>query len=295
MRRAVNIIPLILGALGLFFLLPQAQPAHGGEAWNVVEPGLELGFFTAPEKSEVGDSTIRILRIDPSRFQLRLLNASTQNDKQRQSAKNWALSNGLIATINASMYQKDLLTSVSYMKTGNHINNKWVSKDKTLLAFDPKDKTLPRVRIIDRECDDLDQLRQQYETLIQSIRMVSCQGENVWSPQARKWSTAALGMDSTGHVLFIHVRSPYSTHNLINHLLALPIGIDRLMYVEGGSEAQMYINSGKTEHEFVGGYTSDGQGSFAWPIPNVIGIVRAQAPENEHTGGRIDQTKEKTN
>jgi hypothetical protein len=77
-------------------------------------------------------------------------------------------------------------------------------------------------------------------------------------------------------VLFIHVGSLYSTHDLINILKKLPLNIDRAMYVEGGSQAQLYINIGTHEHEFVGNYKIEIEDNvnalFPRPIPNVVGI-----------------------
>jgi len=108
--------------------------------------------------------------------------------------------------------------------------------------------------------------------------MISCDGRNVWEQQNKKWSTAAIGMNQLGDILFIHVRSPFSTHDLIDNLLKLPIQLKRAMYVEGGSEAQMFIHSGETEMEFVGSYstgaTETDANALAWPIPNVVGITR---------------------
>lgn len=278
-QRHLNISNLAVGTALFFLYALQPSIAQTKGDWLRLEPGLDLGTLVSPRKSNVGDSLIQILRIDPSKFEFRLLNASAPNYGQRLSAKEWSLNKGLVAAINASMYQADLVTSVSMMKTRNHVNNKWVSKDNTFLAFDPLDKSLPPVRIIDRECDNLPRLRKQYGTIIQSIRMVSCQGKNVWKPQSKKWSTAAIGMDKDNHVLFIHVRSPYTTYDLINILMGLPVGLQRIMYVEGGSEAQMYINNGKEEYEFVGSYSTGSNENdanhFAWPIPNVVGIVRA--------------------
>jgi len=243
-----------------------------------LEPGLEFGAFTSPDKSPVGDNLIRILKIDPKLFQFRLLNASASPGNKRLSAKKWARKNGLVAAINASMYQADKLTSVSLMKTFGHVNNNWYSKDRALLVFDPKKKSLPQSQILDRDCQNVDQLRTLYHTLIQSIRMISCDGRNVWEQQNKKWSTAAIGMNQLGDILFIHVRSPFSTHDLIDNLLKLPIQLKRAMYVEGGSEAQMFIHSGETEMEFVGSYstgaTETDANALAWPIPNVVGITR---------------------
>lgn len=176
------------------------------------------------------------------------------------------------------MYQKDHLTSVSLMQTGDHINNSWFSKDKAMLAFHPVSPSLQPVQILDRDCQDLPKLRTQYQTLVQSIRMISCDGKNVWSPSKRKWSMSAIGQDKEGHVLFIHVRSAMSTHDLINHLLKLPLHLKRAMYTEGGPEAQMFIQAGEQQHHFIGNFnhhSGKGMGNtIAWPIPNVIGIQR---------------------
>ena len=252
------------------------------DLWKQLLPGLELGSFIPALKSQLDDSIVSILRIDLKYFEFRLLNASAQPKNKRKSAKDWVLGHGLVAGINASMYQKNNLTSVSYMKTGDHINSTWVSKDRAFLAFDPKDKTKPSAKLFDRDCENFEKVRQQYKSLIQSIRMVSCKGENVWTPQKKKWSTAAIGMDSKGRMLFIHARSPYSTHDFINILLTLPIDLKRAMYVEGGKDAQLYINTGKDEFEFLGNYTtavdSTNGNSIAWPVPNLVGI----APISNH-------------
>ena len=272
------VVTVLWAGLGPYTKDPSAKSLSKQRPWIQLEPGLEFGTFISPEKSSVGDNLIRILKIDPKRFQFRLLNASASSTGKRLSAKQWARKNGMVAAINASMYQADKLTSVSLMKTFGHVNNKWYSKDRALLVFDPEKKSLPQAQILDRDCQSVDQLRKLYHTLIQSIRMISCDGKNVWEQQNKKWSTAAIGMNRTGDILFIHVRSPFSTHDLIDNLLKLPIQLKRAMYVEGGSEAQMYVHSGKNELEFVGSYSTGANetdaNSLAWPIPNVVGITR---------------------
>jgi hypothetical protein len=193
------------------------------------------------------------------------------------SAKEWSRQNGLVAAINASMYQADYKSSVSLMRTKSHVNNPRLSKDMAILAFDRKQINVPRVKIIDRQCDDFDTWDKKYSTMIQSIRMISCTGKNVWTQQPQKWSTAAIGIDDRGMVLFIHVGSPYSTHDVIDILKKLPLNITRAMYAEGGPQAQLYIHIGEHEYEFVGSYNIELQGNIkkliSRPVPNVIGIT----------------------
>jgi hypothetical protein len=132
--------------------------------------------------------------------------------------------------------------------------------------------------MIDRECDDLALWKPRYRTLVQSIRMVSCKGENTWSPQDRKWSTAAIGLDRQGRVLFLHSRSPWSTHDFIDAVKKLPLALSQAMYAEGGPEAQLYVHHGDREVELVGSYETGFHESddnpAAWPVPNVIGVAR---------------------
>jgi hypothetical protein len=175
------------------------------------------------------------------------------------------------------MYQQDGRTSVSLMTTRAHTNHARLSKDNAVLAFDRLGDDVPPVQIIDRTCQDFDPLRTRYGTLVQNIRMVSCRRNNVWSVQPNKWSTAAIGMDRDGRVLFIHVQSPYSTHDVVNMLLALPIDLQNAMYVEGGPQAQLYVRTREREIELAGFYdTGIMSGDFgqAWPLPNVVGVVR---------------------
>ena len=129
---------------------PAENAVNQDSGWQPLAPGLELGIFSAPLPSEIGDSKIRVLRIDPQRYQLRLLNASAFENGRPLSAKQWSQQNGLVAAINASMYQEDYKSSVSLMRTGAHINNPRLSKDMTILAFDRKTADVPLVKIIDR-------------------------------------------------------------------------------------------------------------------------------------------------
>ena len=243
--------------------------------WRALDPGLELAEFTSPLAAG-GDGLIHVLRIDPKRWRLRLLNASAQEDGKPLTARGWARQEGLAAAINASMYQADLKTSVSLMRAPGHVNNPRLTRDKAILAFDTSDPSLPPVQIVDRECQDFDALAGRYGSLVQNIRMVSCTGRNVWSPQEKAWSTAAIGIDRQGRVLFIHARAPYTTHNFVEALLGLPIELKNAMYVEGGHEAQMFVSAGGRQYEYLGGAddgNDDGLAGLAWPIPNVIGIL----------------------
>ncbi len=283
MKLAQNSLLILIFLLAISVSV-EAQPMDGEQksrqkpGWQQLDKGLQLGTFLAPQAAVVGDSLVRVLRIDPKYYQLRLLNASRVENSVPLTPKQWCRQNGLVAAINPSMYQTDYKTSVSLMRTKVHINNPRLSKDMTILAFDRQSSDVPRAKIIDRQCEDFQFWKQKYGTLVQSIRMISCTGKNVWKPQPRRWSTSAIGIDRQDNILFIHVRSLYSTHDLINILKKLPLNISRAMYTEGGPQAQLYINSGNKELELPGTYeTSSNQSNdraISWPLPNVVGISK---------------------
>jgi len=281
------ITALVIGVfIGILFFkekLP-VQPEPLNE-WMNLERGLDLGVFISSKLTNRGDSKIRILRIDPGYYDFRLLNLSAIKNQELLSAKDWAKRHHLVAAINPSMYQENKRSSVSLQRSRGHVNHRRLSKDRTLFAFDPLTPSVPKAQIIDRDCQDFKALDKEYAGMIQSIRMVSCRGENVWKPQDKVWSATVIGSDDKGRILFIHVRTPYAMHDLADMLLELPIGLQRAMYTEGGPEAQMYLNAGGLEFEFLGKYADSegriGENGFAWPIPNVLGIVPIG---KEHSG-----------
>ncbi|MGE5310698.1 MAG: phosphodiester glycosidase family protein [Nitrospirota bacterium] len=277
-QQRYRLFSFLVSGIILFQMGAGAAAAPPAQPWTQLEPGLDLALFPSPRPSSSGDSVIRVLRIDPERFELRLLNASATKDKRPLTAKQWCERFWCIAAINASMFQTDDSTSISLMRTGEHVNNPRLSKDRTILAFNRLAPDVPTVTMIDRDCDDLEQLAGKYGTLIQSIRMLSCKGKNVWAQQPQRWSTAAVGTDKKGRVLFIHVRSPFTTHDLVNILMELPLELARAMYVEGGPEAQLFIGAGGRIEEFVGMYDIPfyDSGDPAPPVPNVIAVMRKQ-------------------
>ena len=266
----------LAAALGPMLALaaPQATAEAGPAlAWQALEAGLETVELPGPA-GDLAAGTITIVRIDPARFELRLLSASAPGVGDPRSVRAWAYQVGASAAINAAMYQEDHRTSVSLMKSGDHVNQRRLSKDKAVLAFEPTVSGVPPVRIVDRECESLDGAAARYRTLVQSIRMVSCDGRNVWAPSERRFSAAAIGVDRAGRVLFIHARTPWPVHDLVRALLGAPLGLAQAMYVEGGPEAQLFARGGGKELERIGTFLGAGENARAWPVPNVVAAVR---------------------
>lgn len=258
-------------------LLFTARPVAGQVIdWDTLAPGLEFGQVKAPKTPVVADGMISILRICPDQFGFKLV-CATEKDSRRRTAAQWAKEEGLVATINTGMFGMDGLTSVGFMQNYDHVNQPRENKDNTIIAFNPKSATLPDFQIIDKSCQDWPSLKTQYNSMAQGIRMVDCRQKNVWSQQPRIWSMVVMGQDDAGNALFIFTRSPWSVHDFIDMLQALPLRLRKAQYLEGGPEASFFIQFGDFRRDFFGSYETgfyeSDDNRQAWPIPNVIGIV----------------------
>ncbi len=244
--------------------------------WVELEKGLHYGEFAATQKSILGDSKISVLKVDLAHYDLVLLTALEQGGSR--TAPEWVKEYGLAAVTNAGMFEPDL-TSTGYMRNYDHVN-KVVFKPgyNSLLAFNPKTPGLPLAQILDSRCQNLAEAGKKYQSVSQSIRMIDCQGKNTWPQSKRKWSQAALAMDKEGHPLFIHSRSPYTVHDFNEQVLALPIRVRNMLYLEGGPEASLYIDTSRRKIGKVGSFETgfnenDGNQEF-WGLPNVVGVKK---------------------
>ena len=252
--------------------------AEKSTPWQRLDEGLSLGILDSPRASTDGDSKVTVLRIDPDRYDLKLLSVAELGGEKR-TAKAWSEEFHLIAAVNAGMYQRDGKTSVGYMRNGDAVLNKKIGGGmQAMLAFGRVDDTVPRTQIIDRSCQNLDKLKNKYRTLIQGIRMIGCGRKNVWKRKDSPWSMVVIGVDRAGQVLFVFTSSPYSPKEFIDILLGLPLELERAMYLEGGPEASLFLSTPEVTLERFGTHGTGLGGLFenqgSWPIPQVIGVVK---------------------
>jgi hypothetical protein len=247
-----------------------------GAGWRELSPGLDIGEFPLAVKSDMGDSTATILRADPAKLDLKLLQAN-ELKANPLTAKEWGTKTGAVAVFNAGMFEPDD-ASTGYMRSATYSSQpKWRADYNAVLMFGPKAAADPALRIADRKCEDATALAGKYYTVVQSIRMIGCKGETTWGESTRRWSAAVIGVDSKARLLLIHVRSPYSMKSLTDVLKKLPIDLVDLQYAEGGPEATLYVHAGDVNRDWVGsyetGFNEDDDNKDAWGLPNVIAVI----------------------
>jgi hypothetical protein len=267
-------------AVSLGVCLWSLVTAAQGVAFQPLQPGVEYGTLRLTKRPEAGDGMLHLVRIDPAVAELDLGLASQTG--QLRTAAQWAHAKDFSVVINAGMYETDYRSNVGRLVHGAHVNQgPWKKSYQSVLVFGPLTPGLPRAQLLDRDAPGFEEQVKGYRTVVQNLRLVKGQGENVWKPNKRRWSEAFVGVDAEGRVLFGFTRTPFEMATLMELVLASDLRLVRAMHVEGGPEASLSIRSATVNLDLAGSYET---GFFPrddnrqqWELPNVLG-VRAVKP-----------------
>ncbi len=266
----------------LLFLFVQPYSCAQALKWLPVDDGIFYTETDAPVKSDINDSKITIIKIDPAQYRFAIATASQYKCKPKPLDV-WCKEHHFVAGVNATMFSlHNNRTAVGYLRNYSHTNNSKLKDGyRAMAVFNPqKDKNVPPFQIIDMNCTDWLSLKSSYHCFAQSIRMIDSHSQKVeWKlkPNMRS-SMTVLASDKEGNVLFIFTRSPYTANQFSDMLLALPLNIKSAMYLDGGPEASLYLCIKGLEICKQGCYVSDtyerDDNDHFWDIPNVIGVLK---------------------
>jgi len=254
--------------LGLF-----CSHTYANEAWKSLGKGLEFGHFQTTNKSY-----INILRIDPKHWKFSIRSTSETDNSPALSTHQWAKKHGLTASINAGMFHLDYTKHVGYLKQDTHTNSQKINGYKSIAAFSPYDESQPYFQMMDTDDKQhtVETLIQNYRYVVQNLRLIKYPAINRWKPKEKQGNEAALGQDKQGRVLFIYAPTPYNMHDFNNLILSLNIDLMRAQHLEGGLQAQLFINTQQLDMNNVDEKTTQHitqqNQQLAWKIPFVIGI-----------------------
>jgi hypothetical protein len=273
----LQITSALLQTAILALLGPAAEPASPQVAWRTLQPGAELAVVSPPAASS---GPLYVVRVDAGRAKVDVALASEEKVPGRTAAE-WCRRAGLAVAINAGMFQSDHRSNVGYLRHGRHLNNKRWNAYRSVLAVNPKGSVPPAVLWLDRDSSQTDPRLAEYEIVVQNLRLIARKRRNVWSPSAKRWSEAALAVDSQGRLLFLFSRAPYAMRDFNAMLLRLPLDVVAAMHLEGGPEASLSIHAGGIDLDLAGSYETgffpDDSNDRQWPLPNVLGIRREAA------------------
>jgi hypothetical protein len=266
-----------IACLCMFWLagMPFYAFSQADLGWQSLDTGLDFALYPAPIKSAVGDNVITLLRVDPAHFTFELASSALKGHVPL-STDNWAQKKGYTLVANAGMFREDGKTNVGYMRLGTYVNNPDFTKNNCFFVAGITEKGFPSAQVIDRTAPGAEALLAKYEFVSQGIRMIDSKGKNQWAAQDKKWSAVLVANDLEGKIVFVFTRSPYTMHELIDMLLASPFKLGVAMYLEGGPEASLFLQTHDCKMDLFGSYETGFFESDAndrsWPIPNVIGV-----------------------
>lgn len=269
---------------GICFLLTsgktEAQNAWTSAIqWKTLTDGFDYTELETPEKSVVNDSKLSILRIDISKFDFQFLTASEHGRKMR-TAPEWAQEFNMNLIINAGMYAYNKTHSnKGYMKNFNHLNNPHKSDYyNAMLAMHPKETGKREIEIFDITYQRWDSIQPLYHSFCQGMRMISSRREAMQFSKRpyQSCSMIVAATDEAGWLYIVFTRSPYTHRAMIGYLLDLPFDLKTTVYLEGGPEASLYIQTSDTIIAKYGSYVSNtcnnDDNDHFWKIPNVIAL-----------------------
>lgn len=245
--------------------------------WLNLENGLDFAEIVL----EGGDLEISILRIDPEFYDFALESIGKTGGKPRTLSQ-WVTDLDLVAAINASMYLPDGVTSTGYMRDGAYTNNPALAKRfGAFFLASPHDPALPGAVIVDKDNSDWSTLLEKYATVIQNYRMTNSKRHILWAPGGPLYSISAVGQTGDGKIIFLHSRKPVDAHYFAGEILKLPLDVKTIMYVEGGAQAGLAINTPRLKRILANPHARSllVTGNLNAVLPNII-AVRRKADKN---------------
>lgn len=247
-------------------------------SWKHLAKGVQFCETDAPLKSLIGDSKLTLLKIDPKQVEFDLFTASGMDSLSRP-VNVWADTMNLNIVFNAGMYDLGKpLTSRGLLKNDSH-QNQFVFKEgwNVMFALNPVDSLNAMDAVVyDMQCTPFTQIKDQYTSFAQGLRMLDCSGNPMNWKKNQSCSMLVCAHDDQDNLIIIFNRSPYSQNQLIAFMKQFPTPLHNAIYMEGGPETSLYVSVGDFCLQKVGSYVS---GTYAkdtnetfWRLPNVIGI-----------------------
>ncbi|HTR51840.1 MAG TPA: phosphodiester glycosidase family protein [Kofleriaceae bacterium] len=256
-----------------------AAPAHAepcSKQLVALGPGLFASREPIDAKPATGDGAcLDIVRAELASYRLRVLTAS--RDGHARTAPDWRDTFDLAAVINAGMFHDTGAPVGLLVENGIAVGSDNASFGG-VLAFDPRSPDDPPVAIAGRGCRgfDLADLRERYRSLVQSSRLLGCDGTALRWKDRKQYSAAAIGVDRSGRVVLLHARSAVTMTELSRVLASPELDLAGAIFLEGGPEASLLVRGRFGSIARVGSYETnfreDDTNQDFWQLPNVIAL-----------------------
>ncbi len=215
---------------------------------------------------------VDVVTAEPARYRLR---AYLSNDDPPHTATEWRDIFHLATVINAGMFH-DNNGPVGLLVADGTAHGHDNAKMSGFFAWDPRSPADAPIAIAGRDCPgfDLDDLRARYRSIVQSYRLLGCNGEALPWKDPKHYSAAGIGLARDGHVVLLHARAALTMAELSTGLASHDLA--GALFLEGGPEASLVAHGAGGAIALVGSYEtdfleSDTNATF-WKLPNILGL-----------------------
>lgn len=229
-------------------------------------PGLLIEQWPIAATPAAGDPRIDVVRADLAVHALRVY-----SDPKGRTADVWRDRESLAAVINAGMFHEGGAPVGLIVDRGRE-RGEDNPKFGGVLAWDPVDPRDAAATITARQCAgfDLAALRKRYRSLIQSYRLLDCDGHALPWKDPKQYSSAAIGVDRAGRVVLLHARGAVTMAELSVALAGHDLA--GALFLEGGPEATLVAGSLSRVGSYETGFMENDDNHDQWALPNVIGL-----------------------
>jgi hypothetical protein len=257
---------------------PSAAPARDAGSICSSDPtplgaGLVVEHHVLAATPAAGTPCIDVVRADLARFQLRILSAS--HDGAARTAPDWRDAFHLAVVINAGMFHESGAPVGLLVEDGVALGAD-NAKMSGFVAFGARSPDDPPALATGRSCAgfDLADLRRRYHSIVQSYRLLGCDGAALPWADPKQYSAAAIGVDRAGRAVFLHARAAVTMSELSAALASLDL--TGALFLEGGPEASLVARGDAGSLERIGSYEThfveNDSNAVFWSLPNVIGL-----------------------
>jgi Phosphodiester glycosidase len=241
-----------------------APPAPCARPAPTLPAGVTAERWPMRAKPIAGEACIDVVRIDLARYRLRAL-----SEVPGRTAPAWRDAFHLAAVINAGMFH-DTGAPVGLIVEGSDVRGSDNPKMGGFFAWDPTGDG-PRVTVAGRDCAgfDLAALRARYRSVVQSYRLLDCDGKAIAWADPKQYSAVAIGVDRAGRVAMIHARGAITMAELSRELA--DHDLTGALFLEGGPEASLVAGSLALLGSYETGFVENDRNDRWWVLPNVIG------------------------
>ncbi len=210
-------------------------------------------FWLQLSGSFIGNNKALVVKLDPGIYNMTLSVCACTAQQHMEQYEN------SIAAINAGMF-------AGYFLDGGL----WL--DDTMIYEQSKDNMKGRILFGDTVGLNMYPRRVSRGNYTKAFRMIT-NGATVWYEKDKFWSMSVIGQDYDGFIYLIHTRSPYTVNDFANQLQD-KLGLQHLLYLEGGAESNLVTRQDISIGSFETDVSGDDDNEWQWVLPYAFVILK---------------------